>query len=82
QKKINQWTRYLTVGLALIQAVGTTVTLNRLTGIVLVPGFGSIFLISIILASGSVFLMWIGEMITEFGIGNGASLIIFAGIVS
>ncbi len=82
QKKINQWTRYLTVGLALVQAFGTTVTLNRLTGVVNSPGIGSILLITLVLTAGSVFLMWIGEMITEFGIGNGASLIIFIGIVS
>ncbi len=87
QKKINQWTRYLTVGLALVQAFGTTVTLNRLTAqngvaVVTTPGIGSILLIAVVLTAGSVFLMWIGEMITEFGIGNGASLIIFAGIVS
>ncbi len=82
QKKINEWTRYLTVILAVIQAFGTTVTLNRLAGVVANPGIGSILLITLILAAGSVFLMWIGEMITEFGIGNGASLIIFIGIVS
>lgn len=82
QKKINQWTRYLTVGLALIQAFGTTATLNRFPGVMLFPGFGWLLFVTLVLASGSVFLMWIGEMITEFGIGNGASLIIFAGIVS
>ncbi len=82
QKKINEWTRYLTVILAVVQAFGTTVTLNRLAGVVNSPGIGSILLITLILATGSVFLMWIGEMITEFGIGNGASLIIFIGIVS
>jgi len=82
QKKINEWTRYLTVGLAIVQGFGTTVTLNRLAGVVLTPGWTSILFITLILAAGSVFLMWIGEMITEFGIGNGASLIIFMGIVS
>jgi len=82
QKKINEWTRYLTVILAVVQAFGTTVTLNRLAGVVAAPGIGSILLITLILAAGSVFLMWIGEMITEFGIGNGASLIIFIGIIS
>lgn len=82
QKKINQWTRYLTLGLAVIQAFGTTATLSRFPGVMIYPGFGWIAFIALALTAGSVFLMWIGEMITEFGIGNGASLIIFAGIVS
>ena len=82
QKRITQYTRYLTVGLALLQAFGTTVSLARLAGVMKTPGLGPIILVALTLTAGSIFLMWIGEMITEYGVGNGISLIIFAGIVA
>ncbi len=82
QKKITQYTRYLTVALALIQSFGTTITLSRLAGVVKTPGLGTIVIIALTLTVGSVLLMWIGELITEYGIGNGISLIIVAGIVA
>lgn len=82
QKKITQYTRYLTVALALLQSFGTTVSLARLLNVVKVPGMGSVILIALTLTAGSILLMWIGEMITEYGIGNGISLIIFAGIIA
>jgi preprotein translocase subunit SecY len=81
KKKIAQYIRYGTVVLAFIQAMGMSFALdknNALTN----PGIGSYFIIAISLTAGTAFLMWIGEMITERGIGNGISLIIFAGIVS
>ena len=78
-KKIAQYTRYGTVILALIQAVGMSIALGK-TGALVNPGTGTIAIIAISLTAGTAFLMWIGEMITEKGIGNGISLIIFAGI--
>ncbi|NCD08423.1 MAG: preprotein translocase subunit SecY [Negativicutes bacterium] len=79
RKKIGKLTRYGTVVLGFIQAIGMAyglrVAINN-------PGIGSILLIAITLTAGTVFLMWIGEQITAKGIGNGISLIIFAGIVS
>jgi preprotein translocase subunit SecY len=82
QRKMVQWTRYLTIALALIQAFGITVSLSRLgAGVITTPGIGTILFITVTLAAGSMVLMWIGEMITAYGIGNGTSLIIFIGIV-
>lgn len=81
QKKITEYTRYGTVILGVIQATGVTISLDRL-GVLLHPGFGSIAMIVLTLTAGTMFLMWIGEMITEQGIGNGISLIIMAGIVA
>lgn len=80
KKKIAQYTRYLTVVLALVQAVGLTVGLFR-QALVSTDLF-SIIVIVMTLAAGTAFLMWLGEQINEKGIGNGISLIIFAGIVS
>jgi preprotein translocase subunit SecY len=82
RKKINQYTRYGTVLLAAIQAYGIAVGLQGQSGIVTNPG--PFFLAStvITLTGGTVFLMWLGEQITSRGIGNGISLIIFAGIVA
>ncbi len=82
RKKITQYTRYLTVGLTLFQGFMTAVALER-SGpqIVLSPGWGFRFMVMITLTTGTAFVMWIGEQITERGIGNGISLIIFAGIV-
>jgi preprotein translocase subunit SecY len=78
-KKTNKVTRYCTVGLAAIQAIGMAYGLREAINN---PGFFSILLITVTLTAGTILLMWIGEEITQFGIGNGISLIIFAGIVS
>jgi preprotein translocase subunit SecY len=82
RRKITQWTRYLTVILALIQSFIGAQGLQAMEGnIVLNPGFGFIMLTILSLTTGTAFIMWLGEQITERGIGNGMSLIIFAGIV-
>ena len=81
RKAIAQIQRYATVVLALIQAVGLYFLLKSY-GAVTTPGFGSAMIIVITLSAGTAFLMWLGEQITEKGVGNGISLIIFAGIVS
>ncbi len=82
RRKITQWTRYLTVGLALIQSFGIASGLQAMEGnIVINPGFGFTLLTMISLTTGTAFIMWLGEQITERGVGNGMSLIIFAGIV-
>jgi preprotein translocase subunit SecY len=82
RKVINQYTRYLTVVLALFQAYGISVGLEGQAGVVADPGI--FFRISTVLTlmGGTMFLMWLGEQITSRGIGNGSSLIIFAGIVA
>ncbi|WP_270406636.1 preprotein translocase subunit SecY [Paenibacillus timonensis] len=84
KKKMAQVTRYGTVILAVIQAFATSVGFNRLYGTEMVPNatFGDYLVIAIVLTAGTSFLMWLGEQITERGIGNGISLIIFAGIVA
>jgi preprotein translocase subunit SecY len=84
RKKITQWTRYATVGLSIVQGAGIAHWLasNPVEGLVPVPGFGFYFTTVVTLATGTIFLMWLGEQITERGIGNGISLIIFAGIVA
>ncbi|MHC1746702.1 MAG: preprotein translocase subunit SecY [Negativicutes bacterium] len=79
RKKITQITRYGTVLLGFIQAIGMAFGLKAA---IINPGIGSILLIALTLTAGTTFLMWLGEQITEKGIGNGISLIIFAGIVS
>ncbi|NLJ72210.1 MAG: preprotein translocase subunit SecY [Syntrophomonadaceae bacterium] len=81
RKVIAQYIRYGTVVLAFIQALGMSFALGK-NGAINSPGIGSYLIIAISLTAGTAFLMWIGEMITEHGIGNGISLIIFAGIVS
>ncbi len=81
RKKINSITRYGTVVLALIQAIGLYFTL-RAYGVVANPGFMSLATIILTFTAGTAFIMWVGEEITDKGIGNGISLIIFAGIVS
>jgi preprotein translocase subunit SecY len=86
RKKITQWTRYLTVVLSSVQALGIALTLQRQHGLsgeplVAHPGTGFILMTIITLTAGSAFIMWLGEQITERGIGNGMSLLIFAGIV-
>jgi len=83
RNKINQWTRYLTVGLAFIQGFGVASLAQSLgPDVVIIPGVEFKLLCAFTLATGSIFVMWIGEQITERGIGNGISLLIFAGIVA
>ncbi len=82
RRKITQWTRYLTVALALIQAFGIAFSLqNAQQSFVRNPGFGFVMMTILTLTTGTAFIMWLGEQITERGIGNGMSLLIFAGIV-
>jgi preprotein translocase subunit SecY len=82
QKVINQYTRYGTVGLAAIQAFGIAIGLEQGQGIVLEPGMFFRLTAVVTLTGGTILLMWIGEQITSRGVGNGISLIIFAGIVA
>ncbi|ROR34844.1 preprotein translocase subunit SecY [Inmirania thermothiophila] len=86
RRKITQYTRYATLGLATFQAIGVAIALqNQSVGgqsIVINPGFGFVFTATISLVTGTMFLMWLGEQVTERGVGNGISLIIFAGIVA
>jgi preprotein translocase subunit SecY len=82
RRKITQWTRYLTVILAVIQSVGIAFALQNSDGnFVLHPGFGFIALTTLTFTTGTAFIMWLGEQITDRGIGNGMSLIIFTGIL-
>jgi preprotein translocase subunit SecY len=81
RRKITQWTRYLTVGLALIQSFTLATALQSQGNFVVNPGFGFVLMTMISLTTGTAFIMWLGEQITERGIGNGMSLIIFTGIV-
>ncbi|HRK02766.1 MAG TPA: preprotein translocase subunit SecY [Oligoflexia bacterium] len=84
RKKITQYTRYGTVLLCIIQGYGIAVGLEQMANpsVVIQPGWGFRLLTTITLTAGTVFLMWLGEQITERGIGNGMSLIIFAGIAA
>jgi len=86
RRKISQYTRYGTVVLATFQAIGISVALQNQTAgglsVVLNPGVGFVAITTITLVTGTIFLMWLGEQVTERGIGNGISMIIFAGIVS
>src|SRR6202522_237393 len=81
RKKITQWTRYLTVILSAVQSFGIAISLEKAGDFVLHPGPGFILMTMLTLTTGSAFIMWLGEQITERGIGNGMSLLIFAGIV-
>ncbi len=82
RRKITQWTRYLTVILAIIQSFGIATGLQAMQGnVVLNPGIGFVLMTILSLTTGTAFIMWLGEQITDRGIGNGMSLIIFAGIV-
>jgi preprotein translocase subunit SecY len=81
RKKINQWTRYATVFLAAVQAWGFALFTESLQGAIANPGFGFRLQMAFFLTTGALFVMWLGEQITERGIGNGASLIIFFSIV-
>jgi preprotein translocase subunit SecY len=82
RRKITQWTRYLTVILAVIQSFGIAMALQGAQqGFVTNPGVGFVLMTVLSLTTGTAFIMWLGEQITERGIGNGMSLIIFTGIV-
>jgi len=82
RRKITQYTRYGTLGLAIFQSLGIAMALEASPGLVVDPGFAFRFTAVVSLVAGTMFLMWLGEQITERGIGNGISLIIFAGIVA
>ncbi len=82
RRKITQYTRYGTLGLALFQSIGIAVALESSPGLVLVPGFGFRMTAVVSLTAGTMFLMWLGEQITERGLGNGISILIFAGIAA
>ena len=82
RKQINHYTRYLTLLLAVIQSYGISVGLQSSTGVVSDPGWFFVASTVITLTGGTMFLMWLGEQITARGVGNGVSLIIFAGIVA
>ncbi|HHE46851.1 MAG TPA: preprotein translocase subunit SecY [Bacteroidetes bacterium] len=87
RKKITQWTRYLTVAISALQALGVSVFLAQIPvtqsglRVVPTPGIGFSLLTMITLTAGTIFIMWLGEQITDRGIGNGISLIIFIGII-
>src|SRR4051812_35441049 len=82
RRKITQWTRYLTIVLSVLQSFGIAQGLMSMgQGIVINPGFGFVILTILSLTTGSAFIMWLGEQISERGVGNGMSLIIFTGIV-
>ncbi len=82
RRKITQYTRYFTVVLALFQAFGIAVALEAQQGLVIDPGMGFRLVTVVTLLTGTMFLMWLGEQITERGLGNGISIIIFAGIAA
>jgi preprotein translocase subunit SecY len=82
RRKITQYTRYGTLGLALFQSLGIALALEGSQGLVLQPGFMFRMTCVVSLTAGTMFLMWLGEQITERGIGNGISILIFAGIAA
>jgi preprotein translocase subunit SecY len=82
RRKITQYTRYGTLGLALFQSMGIALALESSAGLVMVPGFGFRITAMVSLTAGTMFLMWLGEQITERGLGNGISILIFAGIAA
>ena len=81
RRRITQYTRYFTVALATFQSISAAVALQN-QGVVINPGVGFVFTAAVTLVTGTMFLMWLGEQVTERGIGNGISMIIFAGIVA
>src|SRR6202451_1768103 len=81
RRKITQWTRYVTVMLGAVQSIGIATILTR-QGVVMNPGPGFILMTMLTLTTGTAFIMWLGEQITDRGIGNGMSLLIFSGIVA
>jgi preprotein translocase subunit SecY len=82
RRKITQYTRYGTLVLALFQSLGIALALEGSPGLVISPGFGFRMTAVVSLVAGTMFLMWLGEQITERGLGNGISILIFAGIVA
>jgi preprotein translocase subunit SecY len=82
RRKITQYTRYGTLGLALFQSMGIAVALESSPGLVIDPGFGFRMTAIVTLTAGTMFLMWLGEQITERGLGNGISILIFGGIAA
>ena len=82
RRKITQYTRYGTLGLAVFQSLSISVALESSAGLVMTPGYGFRITAMISLTAGSMFLMWLGEQMTERGLGNGISLLIFAGIAA
>ncbi|MDZ4355616.1 MAG: preprotein translocase subunit SecY, partial [Variovorax sp.] len=82
RRKITQYTRYGALGLALFQSFSIAVALESSAGLVIAPGFGFRLTAMVSLTAGSMFLMWLGEQITERGLGNGISILIFAGIAA
>ena len=82
RRKITQYTRYGTLGLALFQTISIALALESSPGMVIEPGFGFRATAVISLTAGTMFLMWLGEQITERGLGNGISILIFAGIAA
>ncbi len=82
RRKITQYTRYGTLGLAIFQSLGIALALEGSAGLVIAPGFGFRMATVVSLVAGTMFLMWLGEQITERGLGNGISILIFAGIVA
>jgi len=82
RRKITQYTRYATLGLAFFQALAISAALEAQAGLVTTPGFTFRVISAVTLVTGTMFLMWLGEQITERGLGNGISLIIFAGIAA
>ena len=81
RRKITQWTRYMTVVLGALQSIGIAFMLTK-GGLVIHPGAGFMLMTVLTLTTGTAFIMWLGEQITDRGIGNGMSLLIFAGIVA
>lgn len=82
RRKITQYTRYFTVVLALVQSFGIAATLQAQPNLVITPGAMFVFTTVVTLVTGTMFVMWLGEQITERGLGNGISILIFAGIVA
>lgn len=82
RRKITQYTRYGTLGLAIFQSLGIALALEGSAGLVITPGFGFRMTAVVSLVAGTMFLMWLGEQITERGLGNGISILIFAGIAA
>ncbi len=82
QRKITQYTRYFTLALATFQALGMAIALEKQAGLVIDPGITFRLMTLLTLVTGTLFLMWLGEQITERGLGNGISIIIFAGITA
>jgi len=82
RRKITQYTRYGTLGLAIFQSLGIAMALESSAGLVIAPGFGFRMTAVVTLTAGTMFLMWLGEQITERGLGNGISILIFGGIAA